>query len=370
MHYLLVILAIMLVPPRAFAAEPLDAKVCARVAFLGSSTTDGDTYPQLVRTALEDAGVRPVRVINAGVGGHRADQFLARLQRDVLDRHPTLVIIQSGRNDASHNVAPEEFEHTIVQILDALAERNIPVIVMTPQMSLGKVREKSQETIEAYEKILRRLVLARGLLLAESGARQLAAHEAGVNQVDTDDLHPSYEGQRTIAGAVLEAMGYPQAVVPKRPRNAIVPGVLRAWRLRELDKGEKIDPLNVAMNDAPIRVEIPESEPVEQLWLDDLRGFGMSVQLRDKLRPGARLIGITQVESAGEKERIFTLGGDVSAVWINGKEAWHQKEFRGFHIGSESFAGRLANGDNVIVIETGPAFFLSITDCRLDELGE
>jgi hypothetical protein len=78
----------------------------ARIFFFGSSSADIDAYPQLVRTALEDAGVEQVRAINAGIGGDTIEQMLTRIERDVLSRRPTMVVVQSGMTCAASACRP------------------------------------------------------------------------------------------------------------------------------------------------------------------------------------------------------------------------------------------------------------------------
>src|SRR5512140_1418957 len=84
------------------------------VAFLGDSLTSGwrlreqEAYPALVGEALAARG-RPVRVLNAGRSGDTVAQGLARLPQ-VLGRHPDVVIVALGINDALRGQPPEVAE--------------------------------------------------------------------------------------------------------------------------------------------------------------------------------------------------------------------------------------------------------------------
>src|SRR5438874_13349439 len=84
--------------------------VYRRTAFLGDSITDGNSYPQLVRRALLEAGLPDLVAINAGIGGNTAQQMSERLDRDVLAHRPTLVTLHAGANDAHHGVAAADYE--------------------------------------------------------------------------------------------------------------------------------------------------------------------------------------------------------------------------------------------------------------------
>ena len=75
-----------------------------KVVFLGDSLTalavkdknvpDGRGYVPLVRAALKEKGVE---VDAVATGGHRVPDLLARVDRDVLPKKPTVVVIPSIR---------------------------------------------------------------------------------------------------------------------------------------------------------------------------------------------------------------------------------------------------------------------------------
>ena len=75
------------------------------LVFLGGSTTenyrfnDKDTFPVLVGDALARRIGQRVRVLNAGMSGGTTAHSLARLQHQVLDLQPDLVVVQHAIND-------------------------------------------------------------------------------------------------------------------------------------------------------------------------------------------------------------------------------------------------------------------------------
>src|SRR4051812_42587846 len=96
-----VVLALAGVLPGARAADEPQ-----RLVFVGDSITDGNTYPLLLRQALADAKKQVPVCINAGLAGDTAAGIHKRLDRDVLARKPTLVILSVGVNDALHKLKP------------------------------------------------------------------------------------------------------------------------------------------------------------------------------------------------------------------------------------------------------------------------
>jgi len=85
-------------------AEPLP-KDALTVVFLGGSTTENyalareQTFPELVGRDLEARLGRPVRILNAGMSAATTSTTLARLQHQVLDLAPSLIVVHHGIND-------------------------------------------------------------------------------------------------------------------------------------------------------------------------------------------------------------------------------------------------------------------------------
>ena len=111
------------------------------VAF-GSSSTEGigasspsHAYPARLEAdlaALVPAG-EAVTVVNRGIGGEDADDMLARLQKDVIQRKPDLVIWQTGTNDPLRKVPLDRFETLTRDGIARMRAAGIDVVLMEPQ---------------------------------------------------------------------------------------------------------------------------------------------------------------------------------------------------------------------------------------------
>ncbi len=125
--------------PNARAA--LTAGRPLRIVTLGSSSTAGAgasatryNYPS--RLAVELAQRRPaatVEIINRGINGEDAWENLKRLQEDVIDARPDLVIWQMGTNAILHDIDYEDFDRVVQQGLDRMRAANIEVVLMDLQ---------------------------------------------------------------------------------------------------------------------------------------------------------------------------------------------------------------------------------------------
>ncbi len=107
--------------PLPTLAHAVVAKEQVRIVALGSSSTSGTgassrerTYPARLEKELRAAWPdNDVRVINAGVGGQLARHMLARIDRDVLQHKPQLVMWQTGVNDAVRGIPMDRFKEEL-----------------------------------------------------------------------------------------------------------------------------------------------------------------------------------------------------------------------------------------------------------------
>jgi len=78
-----------------------------KIAFLGDSITELGVGPHgyvtLVMKGLEANGVKAI-AIPAGRSGHKSNDMLARLDRDVISKKPEWMTLSCGVNDVWHGV--------------------------------------------------------------------------------------------------------------------------------------------------------------------------------------------------------------------------------------------------------------------------
>lgn len=140
-----------------------------KIVALGDSVTEGcfglvsedihtdkapeAAYHQLLGKKL--LGVFPalsLTVINAGVGGTRAEQGLLRLEKDVLVHEPDLVIVCFGLNDGGEG--RKAYIPSLEGIFTRLQEAGIRVIFMTPNMMNTRLDDRiSVPSLRDYAKV-------------------------------------------------------------------------------------------------------------------------------------------------------------------------------------------------------------------------
>ncbi len=120
------------------ARRQVELKKGDRIVFFGDSLTalavkdkkvpEGKGYVPLVRATLKDRGVE---VDAVATGGHKVTDLLARVDRDVIAKKPTVVVIQIGVNDMSRGVTPAMFRSQLEELIEKLEKGGIKVVLCT-----------------------------------------------------------------------------------------------------------------------------------------------------------------------------------------------------------------------------------------------
>lgn len=112
-----------------------------KIVAIGSSSTEGvgasdpaNSYPaQLERQLARRFPMSVIRVSNKGIGGELVRDMAMRLERDAIDQRPTLVIWQTGTNDANHGISRQDFVATLREGVARLHDADIDVLIVDPQ---------------------------------------------------------------------------------------------------------------------------------------------------------------------------------------------------------------------------------------------
>ena len=99
--------------------------------FAGYGVGKENSYPAQLEAALRSDGIN-ASIINAGVSG---DTTAAGLQRlaftlDAQETKPELFILELGGNDLLRGLSPDQSRANLAAMLDELAAREIPVLIM------------------------------------------------------------------------------------------------------------------------------------------------------------------------------------------------------------------------------------------------
>jgi lysophospholipase L1-like esterase len=211
--------------PVALNAE-IAVKSGEKVAFLGDSITQGGWssakgYVKLTQAGLKANGVE-IEVIPAGISGHKSNQMLERLERDVLSKKPQWMTLSCGVNDVWHGangVPLEDYKKNIREIVDKCATANVKVVILTATVIKEELDGPDNQKLVAYNDFLRELAKEKKLSLADLNAmfqeRIKAANAPDKKVLTSDGVHMNGAGNEVMAEGVLRAFGVDDAGISK-----------------------------------------------------------------------------------------------------------------------------------------------------------
>ncbi len=221
-----------------FATNLLQAEIPIKtgdkVAFLGDSITQQGQdrnnpggYVQLVASGLVANGVK-IEIIGAGISGHKSDDMLKRLDRDVLSKHPQWMTLSCGVNDVWHGakgVPLQDYKKNITAIVDQAQGAGIKVVLLTATMIGEDQANANNQKLVAYNEFLRTLAADKKCLLADLNADMQAAiaeaQKSGQkksvkgNYLTVDGVHMALAGNLMMATGVLKGFGLNDAEIGK-----------------------------------------------------------------------------------------------------------------------------------------------------------
>jgi lysophospholipase L1-like esterase len=178
------------------------------------------------------------QLINSGVGGENTAEGLARIQADVLDHGPQIVIVEFGLNDVRYepekHIPVPQFVENLGRIASAIEEIGALVILTTPNPVINERHPYSQavtyydrwggcnQALEEYVEGVReagRIIPARVCDVYESFVERAIEAEFRGETPDYRDLlslqphisfedgvHPTATGQKLIAQELYKVL--------------------------------------------------------------------------------------------------------------------------------------------------------------------
>jgi isoamyl acetate esterase len=206
----------------AACADPA-LKKGEKIVFLGDSITQAGVGPKGYVTAIKatladkhkDLGIE---VIGAGISGNKVPDLQKRLEKDVLNKKPTLVVIYIGINDVWHGESnpargtpKDKFEAGLKEIIGKIKDGGARVVLCTPTVIGEKTggANKLDAQLDEYADISRKVAKDTGATLCDL-RKAFADHlktenkdnkEKGV--LTTDRVHLNEAGNKLVAETIL-----------------------------------------------------------------------------------------------------------------------------------------------------------------------
>ena len=186
-----------------------------RVVFLGDSITD---YWKLA-TIFADK-----HYINRGIDGQTTPQMLVRFRQDVVDLHPTVLVVLAGTNDVAGVTGPTrnpDIEANYASMAELARAHQIRVVFA----SLLPVNNYTEDAKESFALRPRERILALNSWLKEYCAKNgfvyldyfsTMVDEKGMLKRDLSDegLHPNASGYKVMAPLAQKAIARAMARKP------------------------------------------------------------------------------------------------------------------------------------------------------------
>jgi lysophospholipase L1-like esterase len=204
------------------------------IAFFGDSITQAGARPggycRLVAAAIEEShSDLGVKIVYAGISGHKVPNLQGRLDRDVLDKKPTIVFIYIGINDVWHSnngrgTPKDKFESGLRDLIKRITSTGSKVVLCTPS-TIGEKTDGSNpldEMLEEYAAISRKVAADTDTTLCDlrkAFLTHLKEHNpdnASRGILTGDGVHLNATGNQFLAARAAESI----AIALKKKKNA------------------------------------------------------------------------------------------------------------------------------------------------------
>jgi len=205
----------------ATAPQPL-IKNGDTVAFLGDSITElGASNPNgYCNLVVRDLAARGVNVtpVFAGISGHKSNQMLERVERDVISHHPQVVFVSCGVNDVWHGangVELPDYQRNMTELVDKLVASGAQVIILNSTLIGEDAAGENNVKLDKYNAFLAELAREKSLPIADLNGAMKAAIAAKVatgksagTLLTVDGVHMNDVGNKMMAEGALAAAGF------------------------------------------------------------------------------------------------------------------------------------------------------------------
>lgn len=189
-----------------------------KIIFFGDSITQQGVKPggyvDLIKKALNPA---QYEVIGSGIGGNKIYDLYLRLEDDVLNKTPDLVVIYIGVNDVWHKQTShtgtdlDKFEKFYQALINKIKAGGAKVVLCTPAV-IGERKNGANEMdgeLDKFSETIRQLAAKNKLPLVDL-RKLFTTYDLEHNTEDVskgvltvDGVHLNAEGNKTLADTLL-----------------------------------------------------------------------------------------------------------------------------------------------------------------------
>jgi lysophospholipase L1-like esterase len=283
------------------------------IAFFGDSITQAGAreggYCRLIANAIEKQ--RPelgVKIVYAGISGHKVPNLQGRLDRDVLSKKPTIVFIYIGINDVWHSIRgqgtpKDRFEAGLRDLIEKISSAGAKIVLCTPS-TIGEKTDGSNKLdpmLEEYAAISRKVAADTGVTLCDLRKAFLSYlkennpenKERGV--LTSDGVHLNAAGNQFVAAQAAEAIAKALKTKKAAPSKAAAGDSasknlfngkdLSGWHVDvpELEKNPDAGASFIVRKGLLVSLGTPRGHLITD---DQYQNYGLEVEYRFAAKPG------------------------------------------------------------------------------------
>ena len=211
----------LLIPWLLFSALHMQQK--KKVIFFGDSITELGVRPggyiRDLDTLQQKAGLN-YEIEGEGIGGNKVYDLYLRMQEDVLDKKPDVVVIWIGVNDVWHKrllgtgTDADKFQKFYQAIIRKMQDQKIKVILCTPAV-IGEKKDMTNELdgdLNKYAAIIRQLAVNNNCGLVDlrkaflEKLQQINPDNKDRGILTNDGVHLNLAGNQFVAELILEKL--------------------------------------------------------------------------------------------------------------------------------------------------------------------
>ena len=210
-----------------------------------------------------------LEVIGAGISGNKVPDLQGRLQKDVLDKDPTVVVIYIGINDVWHSTSGhgtpiDEFESGLREIIGKIKDDGARVFLCTPS-TIGEKADGSNDLdsqLEEFSSVSRKiaketdspLIDLRKFLIDYLKDANKENQASGI--LTTDGVHLNEQGNKVVAKIIATHLmkGGKAINTDKSASNKVLRHVVMFKFKDDIDQ-EEIDKIVIAFAMLPGKID-------------------------------------------------------------------------------------------------------------------
>jgi lysophospholipase L1-like esterase len=197
-----------------------------RIVFLGDSITQAGAGPNgyvtMIRQELDKRHADlKIEVIGAGISGNKVPDLQRRVDKDVIAKKPTIVVIYIGINDVWHGAddpargtLPDAFESGLKEVIGKCRDAGAAVVLCTPTV-IGEKKEganKLDKRLDQYSDLSRKLAKELKLPLCDlrkafvDHIKDNNKENADKGVLTSDTVHLNQAGNQFVAETMLKTL--------------------------------------------------------------------------------------------------------------------------------------------------------------------